>query len=135
LFTSIDGLTHTFPIYIIVGNEDDETGLNDGLEISLAEKNPTFHGIPEYYKAPEFKVSSPADLAEVGWYFCQLAYAGGGSISDVDFLDIACNSIINSLGCTAPNGEAGNGQPVELEGELLEESLKILAGLLQTRKL
>lgn len=131
MYTNIDGNLIEFPFYMIIGTED-----SDGeLEAEIAPSCPVFHRIADYYLSPEFKVSSASDLAEVAWFGCRVAFLGGGSLTDEDYLDIGRNTLIDSLACTLPNGEAGSGQPLTLEGDLLEEAMAILEGLLKTRTL
>lgn len=131
MYTNIDGNLIEFPFYMIIGSED-----SDGeLEAEIAPSVPGFHRIADYYLSPEFKVSSASDLAEVAWFGCRVAFLGGGSLTDEDYLDIGRNTLIDSLACTLPNGEAGSGQPLTIEGSLLEEAIGILEGLLKTRTL
>ena len=130
-YTNIENDVIAFPFYMIIGSED-----SDGeLERQIAPTCPVYHRIADYYRVPEFKVSSAEDLAEVAWFACRVAFLGGGSIADEDYLDIGRYTLVDGLACTLPNGEAGSGEPLELEGELLEEAMTILEGLLKTRTL
>lgn len=130
-YTNIDGEIINFPFYMIIGSED-----SDGeLEAEIAPSCPVFHRVADYYLSPEFKVNSASDLAEVAWFGCRSAFLGGGSLTDEDYLLIGRNTLVDSLACTLPNGEAGSGQPVTLEGPLLEEAITLLEGLLKTRTL
>jgi len=131
-YTNIDGEIINFPFYMIIGDED-EPNAGD-LEAEIAPTCPVFHRIADYYLSPEFKVSSAEDLAEVAWFACRVAFLGGGSI-DEDYLDIGRDALVDALACTLPNGEAGSGQPLTIEGDLLEEVMTILEGLLKTRTL
>lgn len=132
-YTNIDGEIINFPFYMIIGSEDDPNA-ND-LEAEIAPDCPVFHRIADYYLTPEFKVESAGDLAEVAWVGVRVAFLGGGSITDEDYLDIGRNTLVDGLACTLPNGEAGSGEPLTIEGELLEEAMTILEGLLKTRTL
>lgn len=132
-YTNIDGEIINFPFYMIIGSE--ETDSDGELELEVAPACPVFHRIAEYYVAPEFKVSSASDLAEVAWFGCRVAFLGGGSITEEDYLEIGRNTLVDGLACTLPNGEAGSGQPLTIEGDLLEEAMTILEGLLKTRTL
>lgn len=130
-YTNIDGEIINFPFYMITGSED-----SDGeLEAEIAPACPVFHRVADYYRAPEFKVESAEDLAEVAWFGVRVAFLGGGSLTAEDYLDIGRNTLVDSLACTLPNGEAGSGEPLEIAGELLEEAMTILEGLLKTRTL
>lgn len=132
-YTNVDGEIINFPFYMIIGSEDEPN--NGELEAEIAPTCPVFHRIADYYIAPEFKVSSASDLAEVAWFGVRVAFLGGGSLTDEDYLDIGRNTLIDSLACTLPNGEAGSGQPLTIEGSLLEEAMALLEGLLKTRTL
>ena len=134
-YTNIEGEIINFPFYVIVGSEDEPGVVFGELEAEVAPTCPVFHRIADYYLSPEFKVSSPEDLAEVAWFGVRVAFLGGGSISDEDYLDIGRNTLVESLSCTLPNGEAGSGEPLTIEGDLLEEAMTILEGLLKTRTL
>ena len=133
MYTNIDGNLIEFPFYMIIGSEDEPN--NGELEAEIAPACPVFHRIADYYLSPEFKVSSASDLAEVAWFGCRVAFLGGGSLTDEDYLLIGRNTLIDSLACTLPNGEAGSGQPLTIEGSLLEEAMALLEGLLKTRTL
>ena len=134
-YTNIENDVINFPFYMIVGSEDEPGDVTGELEREVAPSCPVYHRIADYYRAPEFRVSSAEDLAEVAWFGVRVAFLGGGSLTDEDYLEIGRCTLVDGLACTLPNGEAGSGEPLTIEGDLLEEAMTILEGLLQTRTL